>query len=272
MSRGRGCKPRGRAPTGRRRGSVTRSTVTWPSSLLALAPLVLGATATSLWANWFGSGSGNATELEIARRTTTWDFLAEVVAHNPCNIPRFLGVPPALEEDGEDQHRGVSEPVLHSRYEALPPGAVSTPLTVQEFVREFKGRRPVIFRRPQAHTAAFAAETTRSRLLERYGDVVVTLASSNSFSHGRRTTTLTDYLTHFTAPQNLDSLANETWYLFGDTQGEDWTRLQSFYTMPLDSRWDDGILSFGAAGRFSGVRCETCDENGEGGVEWRRRW
>ena len=57
------------------------------------------------------------------------------------------------------------------------------------------------------------------------------------------------------APLGLHNLANETWYLFGDTRTKEWVDLQNnYYVPPLDAGSDDPALAMGLGGRGSGVR------------------
>jgi hypothetical protein len=150
---------------------------------------------------------------------TTLGLTEWLLEHNPCNIDRFEN------------------------------------LTTDFFRQQHKGRRPVVFRR--GGEEAFRGETTRQALLERYGDVEVTLASSNSYSKAKRSATLAEYIQDLMKPQLFSSLANETWYLFGDTRGPAWEQLQARYQPPLDAATDDPAVAFGLAGARSGVSFHT---------------
>ena len=65
-------------------------------------------------------------------------------------------------------------------------------------------------------------------------DFQVTLSSSNSFSAHRRTITLDQYLNETLSKKEIlpTQLANETWYLFGETYSKDWTDVLQHYCLP----------------------------------------
>ncbi|KAA0152963.1 hypothetical protein FNF27_00061 [Cafeteria roenbergensis] len=142
-------------------------------------------------------------------------------------------------------------------------------LSVAMFRELFKGRKPVVFR---AGDGAFRNETTRQALLAEYGSIDVTLSSSNSFSAGRMDTTLGDYIESFMMEQGPDSRANESWYLFGDTRGPEWLRLQSQYQPPLDGPLDDPAVSLGLGGLGSGVSFHTHGPAFAETVHGSKRW
>jgi len=139
----------------------------------------------------------------------------------------------------------------------------------QEFRERFKGRLPVVF---SANASGFRAETTREALTGAYGDVEVVLASSNSFSAGRLDATLREYVEDHMRAQTLDSLANQSWYLFGDTRGPAWEALQSKYRPPLDGAADDPAVSLGVGGRRSGVSFHTHGPAYAETVHGAKRW
>ncbi len=71
-------------------------------------------------------------------------------------------------------------------------------------------------------------EMTRyDALLEKYGFEMVTLASSNSFSYSKRRLSLRSYMQQHMQPQTPAALANETWYMFGDTRGGKWAQVRA---------------------------------------------
>lgn len=131
---------------------------------------------------------------------------------------------------------------------------IAESLSIDEFIRDFKGRRPVIFSRPLSVTETFRSATADADILnEQFGELSVVLASSNSFSHDKMTTTLDGYLRDHTHPNNPSRLANESWYFFGDTFGPEWNVLLDTYPMPQDADGDDGLRVFGVAGQYSGA-------------------
>lgn len=142
-------------------------------------------------------------------------------------------------------------------------------LSVAMFRDLYKGRKPVVFK---AGDGAFQNETTREALLAEYSSIDVTLSSSNSFSAGRMDTTLGDYIESFMMEQGPDSRANESWYLFGDTRGPEWQRLQGMYQPPLDGPLDDPAVSLGLGGLGSGVSFHTHGPAFAETVHGAKRW
>lgn len=139
---------------------------------------------------------------------------------------------------------------------------------------EWQGKRPVVFAREVADRVL---ETTRyDALLEEYGFEMVTLASSNSFSYSKRRLSLRTYMEQHMQPQPPAALANETWYMFGDTTGGRWAQvrgdapcvhlacrltrpqlLNELPPAPMDGELHDPAVTFGLAGMLSGVSFHT---------------
>lgn len=69
--------------------------------------------------------------------------------------------------------------------------------------------------------------TQLDALLHNYGFEMVTLASSNSFSYSKQSVSLRTYVEQHMQPQDSTALANETWYLFGDTRGGRWDEVRA---------------------------------------------
>jgi Cupin-like domain len=139
--------------------------------------------------------------------------------------------------------------------------------TADEFQRQFGPTGlpslhpvPVVIRRDSSDNEKFRHLTTQSNLRAHFGpDFAVTLSSSNAVSEHRRTITLENYLNEILAggaETTPDQLANETWYLFGETYTEEWQRLLRHYTLPLcrTCRSELVALSFGIGNRGSGVQ------------------
>jgi hypothetical protein len=146
---------------------------------------------------------------------------------------------------------------------------------VSTFVAHYRGRRPVVFTRPESQDAsliAFQAVTTEASLRARYPHLAVTLASSNSFSYQKRQATLEDYLDNHMAPQPPDALANESWYLFGDTKLPGLLDSGSPYLQPLDAAESDGLPVFGLGGHGSGVSFHTHGPAIGEAVHGAKRW
>ena len=160
----------------------------------------------------------------------------------------------------------------------LPAGAAAAPpllpprapcsvarepaLTAAAFAARYKGRAPVVFARAEnasAAAAALRARVSREALLASHGDVRVVLASSNSHSHVKREASLREYVAGVAdVPVDAARAADETWYLFGDTErSERWDALTAGYEPPLDAADDEGLVVFGVGGSGSGVAFHT---------------
>jgi hypothetical protein len=145
-------------------------------------------------------------------------------------------------------------------------------LSLHHFHRDFKGRTPVIFARPLATTEEFRASARKEVITERLGDEPVILASSNSFSHGKKESTLKAYLNEHLDPVTLDQPATEVWYMFGDTFGEAWVDFLATYPKPMDSASDEGLVVWGLGGKFSGVGMHTHGAAFAEVISGRKRW
>jgi hypothetical protein len=93
-------------------------------------------------------------------------------------------------------------------------------------------------------------------LLENFGGLNVKLSSSNSYSYSKLVVPFRDYVTdHVAKKVDRTSMANETFYLFGDIEGERWTQLYAHYVMPSLLRQDERrTLAFGVGADGSGVQ------------------
>ena len=153
---------------------------------------------------------------------------------------------------------------------APPPCTIAREpaLTVAAFRARFKGRAPVVFSAAASASSAAAASDaaaqlrarlSRAALLASHGGAAVTLASSNSFSHAKRAATLREYVErHVDAGVDAARSAEETWYLFGDTErSAHWDSLTRGYAPPLDAAGDEGLVVLGVGGRGSGVAFHT---------------
>ena len=98
------------------------------------------------------------------------------------------------------------------------------------FLREYRGRLPVVWSRGPGR-GAFAASVTREALAATRGDMAVRLSSSNSYSSHKQPSTMAEYLAGLRT-QGLTDLANETFTLFGDTYSPEWMDLLSGYAPP----------------------------------------
>ena len=145
-------------------------------------------------------------------------------------------------------------------------------LSLSDFKIHYKGRLPVIFRR-SLNAPHLVELTSQPSFISHFGSHSVVLASSNSFSHTKILSSVADYVRDFVVrQQSPDDLANETFYLFGDTLGEEWHGITKAYPMPMDASEDEGLVAWGAGGVFSGVSFHTH------GAAWgetlwgRKRW
>ena len=127
---------------------------------------------------------------------------------------------PLLCSDGLPYEPHLSLNDFVTKYKVTPP-----PLRSHARSHVSQGRRPVVFAR---EITAHALEATRlEQLLHTYGFEMVTLASSNSFSYSKRQLSLREYVEEHMQPQAPSALANETWYMFGDTRGGRWQQVRA---------------------------------------------
>ena len=118
----------------------------------------------------------------------------------------------------------------------------------------------------------------KDALLAAYGDHEVILSSANTFSHDKLEVPFREYLGSLFAPQDIDTPANNSWYLFGDNNHKEWEAVFSEYQQPeyiLDDERLGGFtaaLSFGIGASGTGVPFHV---HGPGFSEvlWgRKRW
>lgn len=121
----------------------------------------------------------------------------------------------------------------------------------------------------------FRKFTARKKMLEDWSTTPVTLNSANTYSYTRVSifnilltllaiffrfyqvpSTFGEYLERHLKPQNLDTLGNETLYLFGDIDQKIWKPLLEKYRIP---KWSlpghSPALSFGIAGAGNWFEC-----------------
>ncbi|GMH36190.1 hypothetical protein BSKO_04058 [Bryopsis sp. KO-2023] len=118
----------------------------------------------------------------------------------------------------------------------------------------------------------FARLTEKGALLEKYGDIEVTLSSANSISYRKSPKLFRDYISDM-KPQTLDRLGNETFYLFGPDKeiSEELTPLISTYRRPSLAS-DDLAFSFGIGPSGSGVPFHIHGHGFNEVVHGRKRW
>ena len=146
-------------------------------------------------------------------------------------------------------------------------------LTLDAFTSRYKGRRPVIFTRSPLPPALLNL-TTRRAFLDAFGPQPVILASANSFSHTKVHSTVAAYVVdHVATPQSPSALANESFYLFGDTPAAPvWAPLTSAYALPMDAAADEGLVAWGVGGLHSGVSFHTHGAAFAETLHGRKRW
>mmetsp|Transcript_32898 Transcript_32898/g.64527 ORF Transcript_32898/g.64527 Transcript_32898/m.64527 type:complete len:265 (+) Transcript_32898:74-868(+) len=126
-------------------------------------------------------------------------------------------------------------------------------LSMQRFLGEFRDQKPVIIAR-STNNSKFASLTTLDALSTVYGSRKITLASSNTYSRSRKTTTMEKYIKqNMNSPVSLAAEANTTWYFFGDYVDSEWEELLSNYMLPPWSPELNPRLSFGLGPHNSGV-------------------
>jgi len=157
------------------------------------------------------------------------------------------------------------------------PGPCNIPirdntLTQEEFLNTYAYSQPVIIR-DGTNNDLFRALTEKEELLSTYGIFVVRLSSANSFSYEKRDISFAEYCRNHLTPQNRNTLGNETFYMFGDNDHEEWKDLlqeykQPIYTLPRHHP----ALSFGVAGPGSGVPFHFHGPGFAEAVHGRKRW
>ncbi|XP_050731322.1 jmjC domain-containing protein 8-like isoform X1 [Eriocheir sinensis] len=126
-------------------------------------------------------------------------------------------------------------------------------LKQDDFLERYAYNQPVVIR-GMSDNELFQTLTRRKTLLEGYGHMTVRLSSANSYSYQKQDTTLRHYCNNYLHPQSLNTLGNETFYLFGDNAHEGWEDLLEMYNKPLYTLPGHlPALSFGIAGPGSGV-------------------
>lgn len=111
---------------------------------------------------------------------------------------------------------------------------------------------PIVFVDHYQRQDNVAEKASRDNLIENYGDVEVTLSSSNTFSHGRYTSTLEEYIK--SSVDTSSRYANETFYLFGNNYEGIWSELTDLYINPPCAYCDvAGMKTLGIGGHASGV-------------------
>ncbi|PAV58400.1 hypothetical protein WR25_23939 isoform C [Diploscapter pachys] len=125
-------------------------------------------------------------------------------------------------------------------------------LSQGEFLKKYAYAEPIIIY--NIDNSEFARLTERQKMLEDWREERVVLSSANTYSYTRVPSTFGDYLETHLRPQSLESLGNETLYLFGDIDPTTWKPLLDKYRQPqYKLPGHTAALSFGLAGAGTGV-------------------
>lgn len=139
---------------------------------------------------------------------------------------------------------------------------------------------PLVIRSGLHRNAVLRSRTSADRIMQQFEpNFNVTLSSSNALSERRRTIPLQRYLDEISAkPETkLTQLANESWYLFGETYTEPWQNLlQAYQLPPCYTCQRDGpysvALSFGLGNRGSGVQWHTHGPGFSEAIHGHKHW
>jgi hypothetical protein len=152
--------------------------------------------------------------------------------------------------------------------------------------------RPVLYRYSEAaqleRNSQLAADVEPTRLLQMHGDSTVRLTSSNAYSQGLRTTSLSEHLNTLLDTGNSPAApseecerdtfaANETWYLFGKNENNSpFKEFAAAYSLPPNniSSTEDSYTTVvtGLGGRHSGVSFHLHGPGFSESVVGRKRW
>ena len=137
------------------------------------------------------------------------------------------------------------------------------PISQEDFIQKYAYTSPVIFRRSslqKERNNLFKDKCDLNNLKNEHGDKKIVVSSANTYSYGRYTMKLSDYLEKYVKSKtdedhDIEKLkyGNETWYFFGEHNVSEWKSLFDLYERPaytLPSH--DYAYSFGIAAAFTG--------------------
>lgn len=111
---------------------------------------------------------------------------------------------------------------------------------------------PLIFKADPHRNQLLREIGSKFNLLTNHGDSLVTLTSSNTYSDGLFSMTLSDYIHSFSS--RSQQLANESLYLFGNNYEGIWSTMREAYVIPPCRGCDiAGAATIGLGGQLSGV-------------------
>ena len=114
----------------------------------------------------------------------------------------------------------------------------------------------------------------RKYLLDNYGDTIVSLTSSNTYSHGLKKLTVNDYIHNIVDNNdNIDNHSNETYYFFGNNYDGIWSEIASKYEANICKNCQKaGAVTLGIGGRHSGVNFHFHGPGFSESIIGRKRW
>jgi hypothetical protein len=112
---------------------------------------------------------------------------------------------------------------------------------------------PILYKGLSSRNSPLMNLSAKERLLLESGDSLVTLSSSNTYSHDKILMTLREYIETMNSNPNTDQ-SNETYYLFGNNHGKIWETFTNLYHLPpFPYCQTAGAVTIGLGGRHSGV-------------------
>jgi len=167
-----------------------------------------------------------------------WNRTRRDMSDGPCNIPRINA-------------KDVSQ---------------------EEFLQKYAHHTPVLIEGGDDNLD-FRRMCQRGNLLQSWGDATVKLSSANTYSYGTKDVTLRHYIETMITPQNLNTLANETYYFFGYNDMDEWKEFFDAYRLPpYELPAHTHALSFGLAGPGSGVPFHFHGPGFAETLHGRKRW
>jgi len=145
-------------------------------------------------------------------------------------------------------------------------------LTQKEFLNRFAFTEPLIITNLDKDKT-FQEMCSREQLLRDFSHAKVRLSSANTYSYTKVPVCLQEYIQQYLRPQSVNQLGNETLYLFGDTDAEDWKPLLDRYrklnwTLPGHR----GAPTIGIAGAGTGVPFHFHGPGFAEVIHGRKRW
>ncbi|GAB6018358.1 jumonji domain containing 8 [Chamberlinius hualienensis] len=121
----------------------------------------------------------------------------------------------------------------------------------KDFLIKYAYKAPVVLK---TDNKQFRDRHSIEKLLERFGDSIVRLSSSNSYSYQKIDMSFRVYIDEMLDQSSVKKLANETFYFFGDVLPDEMKVILTDYN-PIPFQLPDlrPALSFGIAGAGSGV-------------------